>query len=52
MACFWVWTENKNRTNKLNQGLSFETAQLVSDDPLPSAARIRTLTVIDGKRWA
>jgi uncharacterized protein len=30
----WTWTEEKNRTNKRNHGLSFETAQLVFDDRL------------------
>ena len=30
----WVWTAEKNRTNKRDHGLSFETAQRVFDDPL------------------
>ena len=30
----WVWSEEKNRTNKRDHGLSFETAQLAFDDPL------------------
>ena len=30
----WIWDQEKNRTNKLKHGLSFETAALVFDDPL------------------
>lgn len=30
----WIWTDAKNRTNKRDHGLSFDTAQLVFDDPL------------------
>lgn len=30
----WTWDENKNRRNQQKHGLSFETAQLVFDDPL------------------
>jgi uncharacterized DUF497 family protein len=30
----WTWTDTKNRTNKRDHGLSFETALLVFDDPL------------------
>ena len=30
----WVWDEAKNLANKRNHGLSFETAELVFDDPL------------------
>ncbi len=30
----WIWDENKNRVNKRKNGLSFETAILVFDDPL------------------
>jgi uncharacterized DUF497 family protein len=29
----WVWDEEKNRTNRRDHLLSFETAQLVFDDP-------------------
>jgi uncharacterized protein len=30
----WEWDENKNKPNKSNHGLSFETAQYVFCDPL------------------
>lgn len=30
----WKWDSNKDRANKRKHGLSFETAQLVFDDPL------------------
>ncbi len=30
----WTWSLAKNRDNKRKHGLSFETAQLVFDDPL------------------
>jgi uncharacterized protein len=30
----WTWDEEKNRTNQLKYGLSFETAQYVFTDPL------------------
>jgi uncharacterized protein len=30
----WTWDSNKDRANKRKHGLSFETAQLVFDDPL------------------
>ena len=30
----WTWDEDKNRINTQKHGLSFETAQLVFDDPL------------------
>jgi uncharacterized protein len=30
----WIWDEKKNRTNKRDHALSFETAQLVFDDAL------------------
>lgn len=29
----WTWDKNKNRINTQKHGLSFETAQLVFDDP-------------------
>lgn len=30
----WIWDDEKNRTNKLKHGLSFEAAQYVFADPL------------------
>src|SRR5580658_1629137 len=30
----WIWNTEKNRTNKRDHGLSFETARLVFNDPL------------------
>jgi len=30
----WTWAADKNRINKRKHGISFETAQLVFDDPL------------------
>jgi uncharacterized protein len=44
----WTWTDAKNRTNKRDHGLSFETAQLVFDDPL---ALSRPDPHPDGDRW-
>ncbi len=44
----WVWTEEKNRINKRDHGLSFETAALVFNDPL-AASRVDTHS--DGDRW-
>lgn len=44
----WVWHEEKNRTNKRDHGLSFETAQLVFDDPM---ALSRVNPHPDGDRW-
>ena len=44
----WTWTEEKNRTNKLDRGISFETAKLVFDDPL---AMTRHDPHPDGDRW-
>lgn len=44
----WTWTDTKNRTNKRDHGLSFETAQLVFDDPL---ALSRPDPHADGDRW-
>jgi len=47
----WAWDPNKERANKRKHGLSFETAQLVFDDPLalsrvdPHAAEERWQTV-------
>lgn len=44
----WTWNDTKNRTNKRDHGLSFETAQLVFDDPL---ALSRPDPHPDGDRW-
>ena len=44
----WTWRDEKNRTNKRDHGLSFETAQLVFDDPL---AVSRPDPHPDGDRW-
>ena len=44
----WTWTEEKNRKNKLDHGISFETAKLVFDDPL---AMTRHDPHPDGDRW-
>jgi uncharacterized DUF497 family protein len=33
----WTWHNEKNRTNKRDHGLSFETAQLVFRDPLAAS---------------
>ena len=35
----WTWHDEKNRTNKRDHGLSFETAQLVFHDPLAASRR-------------
>jgi uncharacterized DUF497 family protein len=35
----WTWDDEKNRTNKRDHGLSFETAQLVFRDPLAASRR-------------
>ena len=51
----WIWDDAKNRANKHNHGLSFETAQLVFEDPLaatradphPQEQRWRTMGAID-----
>jgi len=44
----WTWTEEKNRINKRDHGLSFETAKHVFDDPL---ALSRVDPHPDGDRW-
>ena len=44
----WTWTEEKNRANKRDHGLSFETAKLVFEDPL---AVSRLDFHPDGDRW-
>lgn len=33
----WTWDEEKNRRNRRVHGLSFETAELVFDDPLAAS---------------
>lgn len=35
----WEWDDAKNKANKLKHGLSFETAQLVFNDPLAASRR-------------
>lgn len=35
----WVWTDEKNRLNKRDHQVSFETAQLVFRDPLAASQR-------------
>lgn len=50
----WLWSDDKNRRNLVDHGLSFETAALVFDDPLaltredphPDEERWRTLGMI------
>ena len=44
----WTWRNEKNRTNKRDHGLSFETARLVFLDPL---AVSRPDPHPDGDRW-
>jgi len=44
----WIWWPEKNRTNQRDHGLSFETAQLVFDDPL-TVSRVDPHP--DGDRW-
>ena len=44
----WTWSEKKNQVNKLNHGISFETAELVFADPL---ALSRQDPHPDGDRW-
>ena len=44
----WIWNHEKNRTNKRDHGLSFETAQLVFDGLL---ALSRLDPHPDGNRW-
>ena len=44
----WTWSEEKNRVNKINHGIRFETAQLVFADPL---ALSRHDPHPDGDRW-
>lgn len=35
----WIWDDAKSKANKLKHGLSFETAQLVFNDPLAASRR-------------
>ena len=52
----WTWGSDKNRANRRNHGLSFETARLVFDDPLalsqpdpyPHEERWHTIGMIGG----
>jgi uncharacterized protein len=44
----WAWTEEKNRTNRRDHGLSFETAMLVFNDSLAAS---RADPHSDGDRW-
>ena len=44
----WTWRDEKNRTNKRDHRVSFETAQLVFNDPL---AVSRPDPHPDGDRW-
>ena len=52
----WTWDPEKSRFNKRKHGLSFETAQLVFDDPLgasrrdpfPDEERWQTIGMIEG----
>jgi uncharacterized DUF497 family protein len=44
----WIWSSEKDRLNRHAHGLSFETAQLVFNDPL---AISRVDSHPDGDRW-
>ncbi|NOT41450.1 MAG: BrnT family toxin [Alphaproteobacteria bacterium] len=44
----WTWDPDKNRTNQRKHGLSFDTAQLVFDDPL-AVSRLDASS--DEERW-
>jgi uncharacterized DUF497 family protein len=44
----WVWDAEKNLTNQINHGISFDTAKLVFDDPLGAT---RHDAHPDGDRW-
>lgn len=44
----WIWRDEKNRINRREHGLSFETAKLVFDDEL---AVSRLDPHPDGDRW-
>ena len=52
----WTWDENKNDANRRNHRISFETAQLVFQDPLSFIdndpyqyeERFRTIGMVEG----
>lgn len=44
----WTWDPKKNRGNKRDHGLSFETAILVFDDPMAASKLDR---MADEERW-
>ena len=44
----WIWDGSKARSNRLKHRLSFETAQLVFDDPL---AQSKPDPAADEERW-
>lgn len=52
----WIWSEKKNRENRRKHKLSFETAQLVFNDPLhlsrpdphPNEERWQTIGMVGG----
>ena len=44
----WIWSDEKNRKNKIVHGVRFETAKLVFEDPL---ALTRLDPHPDGDRW-
>jgi len=52
----WIWNEDKSAANEAKHGLTFETAQLVFDDPLalsrpdpyPRETRWQTVGVFEG----
>jgi uncharacterized protein (DUF4415 family)/uncharacterized DUF497 family protein len=54
----WTWNADKNRANRRDHGIDFETAALVFDDPLaltkpdphPDGDRLRTVGVIGPSR--
>ena len=48
LGLLWEWDDDKNLVNKRKHGLSFETAQLVFDDPLAASHRDPNS---DEERW-
>ena len=52
----WTWDSHKNRLNRRNHGISFDTAQRVFDDPLhlsapnpfPGEERWQTVGIVEG----
>jgi uncharacterized DUF497 family protein len=44
----WIWDSKKSRENRRKHGISFETAQLIFDDPLATS---RPDTNPDEERW-